>query len=77
MDGQGFCSIDGEAGSSVELVIHIHSPVGLCKILLKFGVHRLTEYDDLFLSNSPLIFMTVIFGCRIAIFLTLAVVALG
>ena len=78
MDGQGLCSIDGEASSSVELVTDISSPIGLCKILVKFGVRRLTEYDDLLLSNSPLPFVTVIFGRRLAVlFLPLAVVALG
>jgi hypothetical protein len=74
---QGLSPIDGEAGSSVELFTHISNPIGLCKIPLKFCVHRLSEYDDLFLSNSPLTFVTVIFGCRVAVFLALAVVALG
>ena len=55
MDGQGLCSIDGEASSSVELVTDISSPIGLCKILVKFGVRRLTEYDDLFLIRHYLL----------------------
>jgi hypothetical protein len=77
VDGQGLCSIDGEAGSSVELFNHVSSPIGLCKIPLKFCVRKLSVYDDLFFSNSALTFVTVIFGCKVAVFLALAVVALG
>lgn len=77
MDGQTLCCIDGEACSSVELITPVSIPIVLCKILLKFGVRRLSEYDDVFLSNSPLRFVTFIFGCRVAVFLDLTVVALG
>jgi len=59
---------DGEASSSVGLVTHVSSPIGFCKILLRFGVRRLSGYDDLLLYNSPLPLVTVIFGRRVAVF---------
>ena len=77
VDGQRFCSIDGEAGSSVELVTKLSGHVGLCKILVKFNVRSLSEFDYRFLSNPPLLYVTFISGCRVAVLLALAVGALG
>ena len=63
MDGQELCSIDGEAGSSVEIVTQISRPkdcvkyssssvyVGFPNMMICSFLHRLSEYDDLFLST--------------------------
>jgi hypothetical protein len=75
--GTGTCCIGGDACSSVDLVTQISSLMGLCKIILKFVVFRLSEYDDFFVSNSPLLRVTVIFGCIVAVFLALAFGTLG
>jgi hypothetical protein len=50
----GTCSIGGEAGSLVELGTQISNLIGLRKIILKFFALRLSECDDVFVSNSPI-----------------------
>jgi hypothetical protein len=75
--GTETCCIGGEAGSSVDLITQISSPIGICKIFLKFVVIRLSENDGFFVSNSPLLRVMVIFGCIVAVFLALAFETLG